>query len=272
MTNLELLLKNRELPLIMGIVNATYDSFSNGGAFGTVDQALQMLDEGADIIDIGGESTRPGAAEVAWQDEIDRVLPLIKGIKKCRPDAVLSVDTRKAEVAKAVLDEGVEIINDVSNLEFSDKMAETVAAYGATLVLMHSRGNPQTMNDLCGYDDLVAEVKNSLLASMKKALTAGVKKEHIWIDPGLGFAKTDEQNFELLREIKQLKEIAPVLIGHSRKRFIRNFLNIETSEADFGTAAVSIYAMMQGADILRVHNVKNTYEVLKIFRKCNSYE
>ncbi len=268
MVDLSRLLLNREIPVIMGILNATPDSFSNRGVAADLSQAMKMLDDGADILDIGGESTRPGAAELDWQDELNRVLPLVKAIKKACPSAVLSVDTRKCEVAEAVLAEGVEIINDVSNLRYSENMAQIVASYNAALVLMHSRGVPSDMAKLCEYSDLVGEVADELRQSVQKALACGVQKQNIWIDPGLGFAKNEAQNFELLKAIKDLKNIAPVLIGHSRKKFIRNFLGVDVEHADFGTAAVAIYAMEQGGEILRVHDVKNVKDVLKIYRRC----
>ena len=272
MVDLSQYLQTRELPLIMGIVNVTNDSFSNQGKFNTLDDALQMLEDGADILDIGGESTRPDAEEISPELELARVLPLVKELKKVAPKAILSVDTRKFEVAERVLDEGVEIINDVSNLTYAPKIAKIVASYGAGLVLMHSRGNPQNMMQMCNYTNLVSEVRLNLEQSMNFAIASGVKKSNIWIDPGLGFAKKGEQNFELLNGIKELKTLAPVLIGHSRKRFIRDFLNVEVDKSDFGTAAVSIYAMQQGAQILRVHDVKNNYDVLKMYKRCNCHE
>lgn len=270
MVDLSLLLQNREFPLIMGILNATPDSFSNQGATANLAQALKMIDDGAAIIDIGGESTRPGAKEVDAREEINRVLPLVKEIKKARPEVVLSVDTRKSTVARAVLDEGVEIINDVSNLGYSPDMAEVVASFGGGLILMHSRGTPENMAEFCVYDDVISEVKSELAATMEKALACGVKKENIWLDPGLGFAKNAEQNFQLLSGIESLKELAPVVIGHSRKRFIRDLLGVGIENADFGTAAISIYAMQHGADVLRVHDVKNNYDVLKMYTRCSS--
>ena len=271
MVDLSRLLLNREIPVIMGILNATPDSFSNRGVAANLSQALKMLDDGADILDIGGESTRPGAPEIDWQEELDRVLPLVKEIKKARPMAILSVDTRKSEVAEAVLAEGVEIINDVSNLRYSENMAQVVASYNAGLVLMHSRGVPTDMADMCEYDDLVGELTDELRKSVQKSLDCGVQKKNIWIDPGLGFAKNEAQNFELLKAIKELKKIAPVLIGHSRKKFIRSFLDVDLEHADFGTAAIAIYAMEQGAEILRVHDVKNNYDVLKMYKRCNCH-
>jgi dihydropteroate synthase len=272
MVDLSRYLKNRELPLIMGIVNVTNDSFSNQGRCDTLESALKMLEDGADILDIGGESTRPDAEEISWEQEAARVLPLVIELKKACPKVLLSVDTRKLEVAERVLDEGVEIINDVSNLSFAPEIAGKVASYGAGLVLMHSRGTPQTMMSMCDYSDLVSEVRCSLAQSMELAIASGVKKDNIWIDPGLGFAKKGEQNFELLNGIKELKSLAPVLIGHSRKRFIRDFLGVNVDQADFGTAAISIYAMEQGAEILRVHDVKNNYDVLRMYKRCNCHE
>lgn len=243
-------------PLLMGIVNATPDSFSDGGrSFDeTVRHALQLLSDGADILDIGGESTRPGAAAVPVREELDRVIPVLKKVKSLRPDCRISVDTRKSQVAQAALDEGAEIVNDVSAFAYDPGMAEVVARSGATAILGHTRGTPEEMTGHCRYDDVVREVKTELRAAAAKALAAGVKPEKLWFDPGIGFAKTAEQSWELLRHTEELAELGPLVIGHSRKSF---FVYPDMADREVATAAVSLLLYGKGVFALRVHDVRS---------------
>ena len=264
----------KELPLIMGIVNATGDSFSEGARSApesALDRALRLLDDGADLLDIGGESTRPGAREVPPEEEIGRILPVIRGIRSARPGAVLSVDTRKSEVAAAVLECGVEIINDVSLLRYDSALAPTVAGAGAALVLSHSRGTPETMRSAEFHDygsDVVATVAAELAAAKRQALDSGVAEENLIVDPGIGFAKTPEQDWELLRRIEALHPLGPVLVGMSRKSFLGKFLDRpEPSERLGGTIAAALYLAGCGVEILRVHDVRPLRDALRVRAK-----
>ncbi len=252
-------------PLVMGIVNTAPDSFSDGNeSSNALDKALQMLDDGADIIDIGGESTRPGAAEISADVEISRVLGVLTNLKKLRPDAQVSVDTRKSLCAKVFLDNGADIINDVSGLQYSPDMADIAAEYGAYLIIMHSIGG-----GISGlehkYSNILQEVGDFLKKQIEFAVQRGVEREKIIIDPGLGFSKTAAENFELLRNIRKLTAIAPVLIGHSRKRFIREKMNIiQAHDADEISALISVLSADNGASVLRVHDVRRTVGFLNI--------
>ena len=261
---------------IMGIVNATGDSFSEGGrssAASAVARAAALLEDGADILDIGGESTRPGAAEVFWREECARVLPVVKEMKKLFPDCVISVDTRHAEVARAVLDEGAGIINDVSMLRRSPEMAETVAGYGAALVLNHSRGTPEDMQkeEYCTYPGgVVREVAAELAAAESIALEAGVKKENIILDPGIGFSKTPEQCWEILRSVCDIASAERLLVGVSRKSFLGVLCGEKIAERRLGcTLAVELELAARNIGIIRTHAVrelKNAVKAMKYFR------
>lgn len=264
----------KKFPLIMGIVNATGDSFSEGARSApesALDRALRLLDDGADLLDIGGESTRPGAREVPPEEEIGRILPVIRGIRSARPGAVLSVDTRKSEVAAAALECGVEIINDVSLLRYDSALAPTVAGAGAALVLSHSRGTPETMRSAEFHDygsDVVATVAAELAAAKRQALDSGVAEENLIVDPGIGFAKTPEQDWELLRRIEALHPLGPVLVGMSRKSFLGKFLDRpEPSERLGGTIAAALYLAGCGVEILRVHDVRPLRDALRVRAK-----
>ena len=274
-------IKDRKMPigertLIMGILNVTPDSFSDGGQFFDLDQALahaeQMIVEGADIIDVGGESTRPGGEPVSVEEEIRRVVPVIDALTS-RTDTPVSVDTTKSEVARAALDAGASIVNDISALRFDFYVADACARAGAGLVLMHSRGTPATMHRLPPVADIMHEVTTSLRASVKMAERRGVKRESIVIDPGIGFGKTQEQNLELIAKLDQLIAAFPeypVLIGTSRKSFIGRILADESGTpapaADrlHGTMATITAAILHGAHIVRVHNVKATAETIRV--------
>ena len=260
----------------MGILNVTPDSFSDGGQFPSLDQALahaeQMISEGADIIDVGGESTRPGGEPVSVAEEIKRVVPVIEALS-ARVSTPISVDTTKSEVARAALDAGASIVNDISALRFDFYVADAVARAGAGLVLMHSRGTPATMHRLPPVADIMAEVTSSLRASIHMAERRGVPRESIVIDPGIGFGKTQEQNIELIAKLDQLIAAFPdypVLIGTSRKSFIGRILADDSGtlapagERLHGTLATITAAVLKGAHIVRVHDVKATVETLRV--------
>ncbi len=265
-----------ERTLIMGILNVTPDSFSDGGQFLTVDQALshaeQMIAEGADIIDVGGESTRPGGEPVSVDEEIERVVPVIEALRRTT-ETPISVDTTKSEVARAALDAGAAIVNDISALRFDFYIADAVARTGAGLVLMHSRGTPATMHRLPPVADIMGEVTSSLRASVHMAERRGVKRESIVIDPGIGFGKTQEQNLELIARLDQLIAAFPdypVLIGTSRKSFIGRILADESGtpaapeDRLHGTMATITAAILHGAHIIRVHDVKAASETIRV--------
>ena len=274
-------IKDRVMPigqrtLIMGILNFTPDSFSDGGQFFTLDSALahaeQMISEGADIIDVGGESTRPGGEPVSAEEEIKRVVPVIESLVD-RFDIPISVDTTKSEVARAALDAGAAIVNDISALRFDFYVADAAARAGAGLVLMHSRGTPATMHRLPPVADIMEEVTHSLRASVNMAERRGVKRESIVIDPGIGFGKSQEQNIELIAKLDQLIAAFPdypLLIGTSRKSFIGRILADSTGtpappdDRLHGTMATITAAILHGAHIVRVHDVKATAETIRV--------
>lgn len=254
----------------MGIVNTTPDSFSDGGRFlerqAAVDHALRLLDEGADVIDIGGESTRPGAPEVDARTERDRVVPVIREVKRLRPECRISVDTRKAAVAVAALEAGAAIVNDVSGLEDPD-MAGVCAAANATVIVMHTRGTPLTMQLNTEWDDLVGEVEIWLTQRTHQALAAGVSRANVWIDPGLGFAKKTDANTQMIAAIPRLNRLGfPVVVGASRKRFIGELTGQKNAaERVFGSIGAALAAAANGAAWLRVHDVAATRDALAVF-------
>jgi len=259
--------------LIMGILNATPDSFSDGGKFLAVETAvargLEMAAEGADIIDIGGESTRPGAKPVQALEEIARTVPVIEKLRK-KTGALISIDTRKAEVARAALAAGADIINDISALS-DPGMAAVAAETGAGLVLMHMLGTPETMQNNPKYADVVSEVRNFLDERMALAVTRGVAPEQIALDPGIGFGKTDEHNLALLNHIPALAASGrPVLIGVSRKGFIGRLTGKEISDRLAGSLAVAAFSILHGAHILRVHDVKDSCDAAKLVDKLRA--
>jgi len=265
-----------ERTLIMGILNVTPDSFSDGGQFFSLDAALaeaeKMISEGADIIDVGGESTRPGGEPVSFDEEIKRVVPVIEALSR-RFETPLSVDTTKSEVARAALDAGAAVVNDVSALRFDFYIADAVARAGAGLVLMHSRGTPATMHRLPPVAEIMEEVVSSLRASVRMAERRGVKHESIVIDPGIGFGKSQEQNLELIARLDELIAAFPdypLLIGTSRKSFIGRILADSSgtpapaSERLYGTLATIAISVLKGAHIVRVHDVKATRDAVRI--------
>jgi len=252
--------------LVMGILNATPDSFSDGGDYSdpsaAVDRALEMVAEGADIIDVGGESSRPGADPVPTEEEIRRVVPVIKKIRE-QSDILVSIDTMKAETATRALEVGADIINDISALEADPRMVDVAAEAQAGVVLMHMKGSPQTMQNNPGYERVVQEVGTYLAGRMQFAEQHGVQRECMVIDPGIGFGKTVEHNLELLRGLPQLAECGrPILIGTSRKSFIGKILNRENpAERRAGSLGTAAWAVMRGAHIFRAHDVIDTCDV-----------
>src|ERR1043165_5685427 len=265
-----------ERTLIMGILNVTPDSFSDGGQFVPLDTALaqaeKMIAEGVDIIDVGGESTRPGGEPVSFEEEIRRVVPVVEALAR-RFEIPISVDTTKSEVARAALDAGAAIVNDISALRFDFYIADAVARAGAGLVLMHSRGTPATLHRLPPVADIMHEVTHSLRASINMAERRGVKRESIVIDPGIGFGKSQETNLELIAKLDQLIANFPashLLIGASRKSFIGRLLADDSgtpapaSDRLHGSLATLTAAILKGAHIVRVHDVKAAADTVQV--------
>jgi dihydropteroate synthase len=269
-------LARRSLPygertLVMGVLNVTPDSFSDGGEFFSLDRAVahaeQMIAEGADIIDIGGESTRPGSAFVTEEEELQRVIPVIERLA-AKSSVPISIDTTKSSVARAALEAGAEIVNDISGLRFDPSIADEAAKAKAGLVLMHSRGTPKTMQQLPPVEDIMSEVISELRKSVLVAEGRGVARDSIAIDPGIGFGKTLEQNVELIAKLDQLV-IAfaefPIMFGTSRKSFIGKLLdNAPAGKRLHGTIASVVASVLKGAHIVRVHEVKAAVEAVKV--------
>jgi dihydropteroate synthase len=252
---------------LMGVVNVTPDSFSDGGLYldpqAAIEHGRELAEAGADILDVGGESTRPGAAAVAVAEELRRVEPVVAGLADL--GIAISVDTSKAPVAEAALDAGATIVNDVTALRGDPAMAGLVAERGAGLVLMHMAGDPRTMQVNPEYVDVITEVRDFLAARLAFATAAGVDKSRIWLDPGIGFGKTAEHNFELLRGLDRLAALGhPILVGTSRKSFIGRSDGSETDDRLGGTIATSILAAAAGAAVLRVHDVREMSEALTV--------
>lgn len=257
-----------ERPLVMGVLNATPDSFSDGGLYDAPERALaraeRMVAEGADLLDLGGESTRPGAAPVSPADEAARILPTLR-LLKARVALPVSVDTRRAEVARLALDEGAEIVNDVSALA-DPAMGGVVAEAEAGVVLMHMRGTPETMQRDPRYADVAGEVADELAAALERARAAGIPDARVVLDPGIGFAKTAEHNLELLARLGELARLGrPLLLGPSRKSFLRRILGgIPAEERDAGTAAACVVGLLHGARVFRVHDVRGVRQALDV--------
>lgn len=257
-------------PLIMGILNLTPDSFSDGNSYPSPDVAVaaaeKMVADGADMIDVGGESTRPGSPPVSAAEELHRVLPVIERLAG-RLTVPLSIDTWKAEVARAALAAGAEVVNDISGLTFDPLMAETVATTDAGLVLMHTRGRPDEMQKNTVYGDLVQEIAAFLQGAVSRAGSAGIAPERIVLDPGIGFGKSVAGNLEILRRLREFSSLGrPLLVGPSRKSFIGTTLNRGVDERLFGTAAAVAVAMLNGASIFRVHDVRAMRDVVDMTR------
>lgn len=256
-----------ERPLVMGILNLTPDSFYDGGQHNTSDTALtkaeQLVADGADIIDIGAYSSRPGASPISVQEEIDRALPLIEALVRQFPDVLLSIDTFRAQVAEEAVKAGVHIINDISGGALDEEMFPTVARLQVPYILMHMRGTPESMQTLTSYDDVVVDIATSLGDKVASLRELGVKD--IILDPGFGFAKTLEQNYELLHRIDELHYFGlPILGGVSRKSMIYKKLNITAHEALTGTIALNTLLLSKGVQLLRVHDVKEARQVVDL--------
>ncbi len=268
----------REKTLVMAILNRTPDSFSDGGKFFSIENALQQaekfVEEGADILDIGGESTRPNSERVSTKEEASRVVPVIEAISK-KFGVPISVDTTKAEVAERAVNAGAEIINDISGLRFDEKIAEVAAKYKAGLILMHSRGDFVTMHKQAPVEDIFREVSGNFRQSIKKAESFGVKPENIALDVGIGFSKTFEQNLELLAKFNLFAAEFlnfPLLVGASRKSFIGKILgNAPASERLNGSLAAVAISVWNGVNIVRVHDVRATIETLKIVESVKKH-
>ena len=256
-------------PIVMGILNVTPDSFYDGGLHSNemklLEKAGHMLTDGATIIDVGGYSSRPGAKEVSEEEELNRVLPAVKAIMREYPDAYVSVDTFRASVAEAAVGEGAVMVNDISAGSLDDKMFDTIGKLKVAYILMHMRGNPQNMQVLTAYDNLLVEVIDFFQKKFNKLREHGVKD--IIIDPGFGFAKTIDQNYDLLKHLNYFRLLnLPVLVGISRKSMIYNKLNTTSENALNGTTTLNAIALMNRVNILRVHDVSEALEAITLFK------
>ncbi len=260
-------------PKVMGIINATPDSFYDGGKNVNLEKAVltveKMLDDGADIIDIGGYSTKPNAKEVSVEEEVGRVIPLIKTLIQKFPDIVISIDTFRSKVAKKAVEEGACIINDVSGGNLDDEMFETVAKLKVPYILMHMRGTPATMQKMTDYNHLIKEIVLEL--SQKLEILRSLQVNDIIIDPGFGFAKSLAQNYEILNNLSYFKQLeCPILVGVSRKSMIYKLLDVDAVDALNGTTALNMTTLLNGGNILRVHDVKEAVETVKIYNQLTT--
>ena len=261
-------LKSPSRTLIMGILNLTPDSFSDGGQFNSIQKALDhtmsMIEAGADIIDIGGESTRPGSKPISFVEEIERTIPVIEEIRKIS-DCAISIDSYKSEVVEAALNVNANIVNDISGLTYDNKMATLISDNKAPLILMHMKGKPLDMQKNPIYDDLISEICYFFSNQILFANSVGIDSSKIILDPGIGFGKRIEDNFEIIRELKQIRAMGfPVLIGPSRKSFIGDTLNLPTDDRIEGTMATITAGLLNGANIVRVHDIKETLRTVSI--------
>ena len=264
-------LKHQPHTLIMGILNVTPDSFSDGGKFKSHDQAIghavKMIKEGANIIDIGGESTRPGAKAVQLEEELMRIIPIIEAIR-LKSDCLISIDTYKSKVAEAALDAGADMVNDISGLTFDHNMASLVAENNVPVIIMHIKGKPRDMQKNPNYDNLIKEIKVFFELQIAIAKRAGIDSGNIILDPGIGFGKRLEDNFEIIRELGQISTMGyPVLLGPSRKSFIGLTLDLPIEERMEGTLASITAGVINGARIVRVHDIRATRRTLTITEK-----
>jgi dihydropteroate synthase len=256
-------------PVLMGVLNVTPDSFSDGGEFFGVEpavaQAEKMFDEGAQVIDVGGESTRPGSDPVSPEEELRRVLPVIQAMLSTRPDSIVSIDTYRSSVAEAALDAGAGAVNDVTALG-DPRMAGLMAERGCPIILMHMLGEPKSMQQHPRYEDVVREVRDFLAERAQQAIRAGVELQNIILDPGIGFGKTPEHNLKLLKRLDSLVELGfPVLVGVSRKSFLGKITGSEDPKSRlFGTVAANVLAYERGASLFRVHDVRANKEALAV--------
>jgi|TARA_A100001234_G_scaffold219743_1_gene231191 dihydropteroate synthase len=261
--------------LVMGIVNVTPDSFSDGGKFFSpevaISHASNLIGQGADIIDIGGESTRPGAEQVSESEELKRVIPVIEKIRTDNPTILISIDTTKASVAKHAVEAGADIINDVSGLSFDNNMIGIVESFNIPVVIMHMKGNPQNMQLNPEYKDIVNEILDFFKMKITIAIQSGINRSMIILDPGIGFGKTVEHNFELLSRLNEFNVLElPIMIGPSRKSFIGITLDLPPEDRLEGTAAAVSAGVMNGASIVRVHDVKSMKRVVRIIEKVRN--
>lgn len=260
-----------EKTLVMGVLNVTPDSFSDGGKFSTADlavqRALKMVEEGADIIDIGGESTRPGAEKVGLEQELERVVPVISAIRK-NTEIPVSIDTYKSKVANEALGAGANIVNDISGLHFDEKMVDVIADNNASAVLMHIQGTPESMQKNPVYNNIIDEILEYLLDSANRLINKGIDKSRIALDPGIGFGKDLEDNYKIIQYLEEFKFAGyPLLLGASRKSFIGNLLDLPVDQRLEGSLAAVACGIMNGAGIVRVHDVKETCRVVKVTDK-----
>lgn len=259
----------------MGIVNVTPDSFSDGGRFfaceAAVEHALQLVADGADILDVGGESTRPGADAVPLEEELRRVVPVIEQLAR-KTDIPISVDTSKADVARRALQVGARIVNDISGLRFDPQMIEVCRESRCGVVVMHMQGRPQTMQIEPHYTDVVEEICGYFRERLENLARGGIDAERIVLDPGVGFGKTAQHNLSILSHISRFRELGrPVLIGHSRKRFLKKIIGRDVDENQFGTVGVSVALAQQGVDLVRVHDVAANRDAITAYRAvCQS--
>ena len=263
-------------PLIMGILNVTPDSFSDGGRYSdrdtAIEHALFMAESGADIIDVGGESSRPGAEGISLDEEIDRVVPVIKQVGK-KLKIPISVDTVKSEVAERAIDAGAVILNDISALRSDERMTAVAAKSKVHVILMHMRGTPRDMQSDTDYDDLIGEIAGFLKDAADKAVAGGVEKDRIILDPGIGFGKSPNGNFVILKNLDKFRRLNyPVLVGASRKSFIGKALDLGVDDRLEGSIAAACYAVLNGADIIRTHDVAETVRAVSIIEKIATAE
>lgn len=258
----------RRIPGVMGIVNVTPDSFSDGGQFqdasAAIDHAVQLAEQGAAILDIGGESTRPYSTPVDVEEEISRVIPVIEGILR-QTQIPVSIDTSKSAVAQAAIDAGAEIINDVTGLEGDPKMLDVARRHSVGVCAMHMQGTPQTMQDRPHYDDVVSEIHTYLDQRKSLLIESGIDSERICLDPGIGFGKTHQHNIQLLAHCERFLDLGrPILIGHSRKGFVGKILGDKTVDRDAGTLAITLMLAQKGVQFVRVHEVESTVRALEV--------
>ncbi len=269
-----LFLRDKRLPLgkrtlLVGILNVTPDSFSDGGRYLNPSDALlrleTLLEAGVDLVDVGGESSRPGAEPVSVEEEIRRILPVLEAWKKRKPEAVLSIDTWKAEVAQVALEHGAGLINDITALQGDPRMPEVVSASGAGVVLMHMQGKPRTMQKEPFYHHIIEEILAFFEERIETAQRAGIRRESIILDPGIGFGKTLAHNLEILHHLGTFKRLGrPLLVGPSRKSFIGELLNRPAEDRLFGTAGAVAAAILKGADLVRIHDAAEIKQVVRI--------
>ncbi len=265
------LVSENQQPLIMGVLNVTPDSFTDGGKFlnptTAVNHALDMINNGADMIDIGGESTRPFSNPVSDKEELSRVISVVKSLRE-KTDTVISIDTTKSQVAEKSCENGANLINDISGFLFDDNMVNVAKKYNCPIILMHISGNPKTMQENPVYENVVEDIKNHLLERVAFAQQNGIQKNKIILDPGIGFGKTIEDNLIILNKFEKFSNLSyPILVGTSRKSFIGNTLNVDENNRIEGTIASNVIALSKGCKIFRVHDIKESKRALTLANK-----